>query len=65
MLNLKDLLTTFPPNHQATFSDVAGRLKRTEVYLLIRQRLLANSWRRTGKGLLNLKDLLTAFFAEA
>ena len=61
LLNLKDLLTLFPPSSRATFSGLVGRLKRGEAYLLIPQWLLAKWLSRTGEVLLNLKDLLTAF----
>ncbi|MGO9274743.1 MAG: hypothetical protein ACLQOO_31700 [Terriglobia bacterium] len=61
LLNLKDLLTLFPPSSRATFSGLVGRLKRGEAYLLISQWLLAKWLSRTGEVLLNLKDLLTAF----
>ena len=61
LLNLKDLLTLFPPCCRATFSGFAGWLKRGEADLLIRRGLLARLLRRIGKGLLNLKGLQTTF----
>ena len=61
LLNLKDLLTLPPPGYRATFSGLAGRLKRGEADLLIPRWLFAKSRRVIGEGLLNLKDLQTTF----
>jgi|SRR5208282_1756806 len=61
LLNLKDLLTLFPPSCRATFSGLVRRLKRGEAYLLIRRWLLAKFMKGVDEGLLNLKDLPTAF----
>ncbi len=41
-----------------SFSDSSGRLKRGDADLLILKGLLASLLRRTGGGLMNLKDLL-------
>ena len=61
LLNLKDLLTLFPPSCRATFSGLVGWLKRGEAYLLIPQWLFAKLRSRIGEDLLNLKDLLITF----
>ncbi len=61
LLNLKGLLTLFPPSCRATFSGLVGWLKRGEAYLLIPRWLLAKWLSRIGEGLFNLKGLLTAF----
>jgi hypothetical protein len=45
-------------------SGLVARRKRGEGYLLIPQVLMANSLRKTGEGLLNLKDLLSVFPAS-
>jgi hypothetical protein len=58
-LNLKDLLTVFPPGGQATFSGPGDRPQRGEGNLLIPQGLMAKLPGRTVEGSLNLKDLLT------
>ena len=42
-------------------SGLVGRLKRGEAYPLIPRRLLTKFLTRIGQGLLDLKDLLTAF----
>src|SRR5208283_1836683 len=61
VLNLKDLLTLFPPSRRASLSDSVGRLQRGKAYLLILRWLSFGLRRRTGEGLLNPKDLLTVF----
>jgi len=61
MLHLKDLPTVLPGSGEAILSGLVGRLKRGEAYLLIPRWLLSKLLRRIGEGLLNLKDLLTAW----
>ncbi len=55
----KGLNSQISRERRATFSGFSGRAKRDEGNLLIPQWLLAKLRRRTGEGLLNLKDLLT------
>ncbi len=58
LLNLKDLLSVFPPDGGATISGFSRQSKRGDGNLLIQQQLMEDLMRRTEKGLLNLKDLL-------
>ena len=60
-MNSKDLLTTFQESGGTISPGFCTATKRVVTDLLIRQWLLARWLRRTGKGLLNLKDLLTVF----
>src|SRR5271157_4332261 len=57
----KGLANRVSPSSLATLSCFVGRPKRGEADLLIPQGLLAKLLRRTGEGVLNLKDLLTVF----
>ncbi len=59
MMNLKDLLSTFPVSVGPTFSGFIGLMKRRKSNSLILNLLFADWLRQTGQGLLNLKDLLT------
>jgi len=62
MMNSKDLIATlfFPrARRRATIPGLAGPPRCGEGDLLIPQGLMANLLRRTGEGVLNLKDLLT------
>ncbi len=61
MLHLKDLPTVLPGSGEAILSGLVGRLKPGEAYLLILRWLSAKAPSRIGGGLLNLKDLLTAW----
>jgi len=59
LLNLKDLLATFPASVGPPFPGLDEQPRRGKVYLVIPQGLLAGALRRAGKRVLHLKDLLT------
>ena len=58
MLNLNDLRTTVVGECRTAFSVLSGDRNAARTILLIQRWLLANLPRRSGKGVLNLKDLL-------